>query len=58
MLIKILGAGCPNYKTLEKRVKGVVKYNNIEAEVQKVENIGFIKETNLVLTKNSNKKSN
>ena len=39
MNIKILGAGCPNCQTLEKRVRRVVEKHKIEAEISKVEEI-------------------
>ncbi len=50
MEIKILGTGCPNCKTLEKRVQKVVKDNNIEAEIIKVEDIVDIMEYNIMST--------
>ena len=50
MIIKILGTGCPNCKTLEKRVRKVVKDNNIEAEIIKVEDIVDIMEYNIMST--------
>ncbi len=50
MEIKILGTGCPNCKTLEKRVQKVVKDNNIEAEIIKVEDITDIMEYNIMST--------
>lgn len=37
--LKILGTGCAKCKTLEKVTKEVVAENNIDAEVQKVEDI-------------------
>jgi len=42
MIIKILGTGCPNCKTLEKRVRKVVKDNNIEAEINKMKKLASI----------------
>lgn len=39
MIIKILGPGCANCKKLEANVKEAVKELNIDATVEKVENI-------------------
>lgn len=39
MIIKILGTGCPKCKNLEKLTTEVVKENNFEAEISKVEDI-------------------
>ncbi|MDD4049196.1 MAG: thioredoxin family protein [Clostridia bacterium] len=39
MIIKILGSGCPNCKKLEANAKEAVKELDIEASVEKVENI-------------------
>ncbi len=50
MKIKILGTGCPNCVTLEKRVKKVVDDNNLEAEVIKVDDIVDIMEYNIMST--------
>jgi len=50
MQIKILGTGCPNCKTLEKRVRNVVNDNNIKAEIFKVEDIVDIMEYNIMST--------
>jgi len=50
MEIKILGTGCPNCKTLEKRVRRVVEKNNIAAEVVKVEDIVDIMAYNIMAT--------
>ncbi len=50
MEIKILGTGCLNCVTLEKRVKKVVEDNDIEAEVTKVEDIVDIMEYNIMST--------
>ena len=50
MQIKILGTGCPNCKTLEKRVQKVVKDNNIIAEVIKLEDIIDIMEYDIIST--------
>ena len=37
--IKVLGTGCPKCNDLEKLTRRVVSENNIEAEIEKVENI-------------------
>ena len=37
--LKILGAGCSKCKILEKLTSEVVKENNIQADIQKVEDI-------------------
>ncbi|HBS86223.1 MAG: redox-active disulfide protein 2 [Bacteroidetes bacterium GWF2_38_335] len=50
MKIKVLGPGCPKCKTLEKQVLQVVKENNIEAEVTKVEDIMDIMAYNVMST--------
>ncbi len=39
MEIKILGTGCPNCKMLEKSVKDIVAELNIDATIEKVEDI-------------------
>ncbi len=39
MEIKILGTGCPNCITLEKRVRKVVNENNIDAKITLVKDI-------------------
>jgi len=39
MEIKVLGPGCPKCKTLEKATREVVKKNNIDATITKVEDI-------------------
>ncbi len=50
MEIKILGTGCPNCKTLEKRVRKVVENNNVEAKITKVEDIADIMRYNIMST--------
>lgn len=50
MEIKILGTGCPNCLTLEKRVRKVVEDNNFDANVEKVEDIADIMEYNIMAT--------
>lgn len=42
MVIKILGAGCANCKKLEKNAKKAVEELGIEAEIEKVEDMGEI----------------
>ena len=42
MHVKILGADCPKCKALEKSVRDVVEQNHINAQVDKVEDIGEI----------------
>ncbi len=37
--IKVLGTGCPKCNSLEKLTRKVVSDNNIEAEIEKVEDI-------------------
>jgi len=39
MEIKVLGTGCPNCKMLEKSVRGIVTELNIDATIEKVEDI-------------------
>lgn len=39
MNIKVLGTGCPNCKNLEKAVINTLAEMNVEAEVEKVEDI-------------------
>ena len=50
MDIKILGTGCPNCITLEKRVRRVVEENNINANVSSVKDIMDIMEYNIMTT--------
>jgi small redox-active disulfide protein 2 len=50
MKIKVLGTGCPKCKTLEKQVLQVIKENNIDAEVTKVEDIIEIMAYNVMRT--------
>ncbi len=49
-VIKILGTGCPKCKTTIELVEEVVKENNIQAEVIKVEDIMEIMEYNVLST--------
>ena len=39
MVVKVLGTGCPNCITLEKRVRKVVSENSIDAEIISVKDI-------------------
>ncbi len=48
--IKILGTGCPKCKQTEATVNEVLKENNIEANVEKVEDIQKIMEYNVMTT--------
>lgn len=49
-LIKILGTGCPKCKTLTSMVEAVVKENNINATIEKVEDIMEIMTFNVMST--------
>jgi len=49
-IIKILGTGCPKCKTTTSLVEEVVKENNIDAEIIKVEDIMEIMEYNVLST--------
>ena len=49
-IIKILGTGCPKCKTTTTLVEEVVKENNIDAEIIKVEDIMKIMEYNVLST--------
>ncbi len=48
--IKILGTGCPKCKTTISIVEEVVKLNNIDATVEKVEDIMEIMQYNVLST--------
>lgn len=48
--IKILGTGCPKCKTLTTMVEDVVGENNIDATVEKIEDIVKILEFNIMST--------
>ncbi|MEW6066141.1 redox-active disulfide protein [Desulforamulus profundi] len=50
MEIKVLGTGCQNCKALEKAVKEVVAEMNLQANVEKVEEIGKIVQYGVMLT--------
>ena len=49
-IIKILGTGCPKCKTTTALVEEVVKENNIDAEIIKIEDIMEIMEYNVLST--------
>lgn len=49
-IIKILGTGCPKCKTTTALVEEVVKENNIDAEIVKVEDIMEIMKYNVLST--------
>jgi len=49
-VIKILGTGCPKCKTMTNIVKDVVIDNNIDATVEKVEDIMEIMKFNVMVT--------
>lgn len=48
--IKILGTGCPKCKTMEGIVRDVVKENNIDATIEKIEDIMEIMTFNIMTT--------
>ena len=48
--IKILGTGCPKCKTMTSLVQDVVTENNIDAEVEKVEDIMEIMKFDVMTT--------
>lgn len=50
MEIKILGTGCTKCKSLEEVTRKVIKDNNIEATVTKVEDIVEIMKFNIMTT--------
>ncbi len=49
-VIKILGTGCPKCKSMTNVVKDVVKEHNIDATIDKVENIMEIMKFNIMTT--------
>lgn len=49
-VIKILGTGCPKCQTMAAVVKEVVAENNIEATIEKVEDIEEILKFNVLST--------
>ncbi|WP_298496934.1 thioredoxin family protein [uncultured Algibacter sp.] len=48
--IKILGTGCPKCQTMTSLVKDVVTENNIDATIEKVEDIMEIMKFNVMTT--------
>jgi small redox-active disulfide protein 2 len=50
MNIKVLGPGCMNCQTLEKRTKEAVKNMNVEAEIEKVTDTQQITSYGIMLT--------
>jgi len=48
--IKILGTGCPKCKTMEALVRDVVSEKNIDAKIEKVEDIMEIMKYNILTT--------
>lgn len=50
MEIKVLGPGCPKCKNLEKITNEVIAENNIQANVEKVEDIMKIMEYGIMRT--------
>ena len=50
MNIKVLGPGCMNCQTLEKRTKEAVKNLNIQAEIEKVTDMKQITSFGIMLT--------
>jgi small redox-active disulfide protein 2 len=48
--IKVLGTGCPKCKTMEGIVRDVVNENNIDATIEKVEDIMEIMTFNIMTT--------
>ena len=49
-IIKILGTGCPKCKTMTSVVQDVVSENNIDATIEKVEDIMEIMKFNVMTT--------
>jgi len=49
-IIKILGTGCPKCKTMTSIVQDVVLENNIDATIEKVEDIMEIMKFNVMTT--------
>jgi len=50
MEIKVLGTGCPNCITLEKRVQSAVKESGVIANITKIEDIEKIMEYDVMST--------
>ncbi|EDM43015.1 Redox-active disulfide protein 2 [unidentified eubacterium SCB49] len=49
-IIKILGTGCPKCKSMTKVVNTVISENNIDATVEKIEDIMEIMKYNVMTT--------
>ncbi len=49
-VVKILGTGCPKCKYTTERVTDVINENNIDASVEKVEDITEIMKYNIMIT--------
>lgn len=49
-IIKILGTGCPKCKTMTSVVQDVVSENNIDATIEKVEDLMEIMKFNVMIT--------
>ena len=49
-VIKVLGTGCPKCQTMTNVVKEVVSENNIDATIEKIEDIMKIMEFNVMST--------
>lgn len=49
-IIKILGTGCPKCKLMTKIVKNVVFENNIDASIEKVNDVMEITKFNIMVT--------
>jgi small redox-active disulfide protein 2 len=50
LVLKILGSGCPKCKNMTSVVEEVVKENNIDASIEKVEDIMEIMKFNVMIT--------
>lgn len=50
MEIKILGTGCPNCKTMEKRVRKVIEENNLQVNLKIINDIDEIMTYNILTT--------
>ncbi len=50
LVLKILGTGCPKCKSMTSLVEEVVKENNIDASIEKVEDIMEIMKFNIMIT--------
>ncbi|MEG6616984.1 thioredoxin family protein [Peptococcaceae bacterium 1198_IL3148] len=50
MEIKVLGPGCKKCKDLDQRVREVLAENNLDANVEKIEDIGEIVQYGVMIT--------